>query len=207
MEFKSLSFDLFHPKPLLIVISGTSGVGKDAVLRGLKHRDLGLHFVVTATSRAPRPDEQDGRDYFFYSREDFKERIARGEFIEYAYVYEDYKGIPRWQIDEALLSGRDVILRVDVQGAATLRGLYPEAVLIFLVPKTTEEWYNRLTARNSETPESLKVRVETAKQEVNQIDLFDYIVVNANECLEEAIDDIIDIINAEHHKTKHRKII
>jgi guanylate kinase len=207
MESDSLSFDLYHPKPLLIVISGTSGVGKDAVLKGLKRRNLPLHFVVTATSRAPRNDEVDGIDYFFYSREEFKQRIERGEFVEYALVYDDYKGIPRWQIDEALLSGRDVVIKVDVQGAATLRNLYPEAVLIFLIPDTVEEWYARLKARNTESPENLKVRVETAKAEVRQIDLFDYIVINAQDRLENAVDDIIDIINSEHHQVHHRKLI
>jgi guanylate kinase len=207
MDLDSLSFDLLTPKPLLIVLSGTSGVGKDAVLKGLKRRNLPLHFVVTATSRVPRNDEVDGVDYFFYSREEFKRRIDQGEFIEYALVYDDYKGAPRWQVDEALMSGQDVIIKVDVQGAETYRRLYPEAVLIFLIPNTTDEWYARLKARNTETPENLKVRVETAKAEVAQIDMFDYIVVNAKDCLEEAVDDIIDIINAEHHQVHHRKLI
>lgn len=207
MESESLSFDLYHPQPLLIVISGTSGIGKDAVLRGLKNRDLPLHFVVTATSRPPRPDEVDGQDYFFFSREEFKKRIERGEFIEYAMVYDDYKGAPRWQIDDALKSGRDVVLRVDVQGAATYRRLYPEAVLIFLIPNTIDEWFGRLKARNTESPENLKVRIDTAKEEVAQIGLFDYVVVNADHLLEKAVDDIIAIINVEHHRVHHRKLI
>lgn len=207
MESESLSFDLYHPQPLLIVISGTSGIGKDAVLRGLKNRDLPLHFVVTATSRPPRPDEVDGQDYFFFSREEFKQRIDRGDFIEYAMVYDDYKGAPRWQIDDALKSGRDVVLRVDVQGAATYRRLYPEAVLIFLIPNTIDEWFGRLKARNTESPENLKVRIDTAKEEVAQIGLFDYVVVNADHLLEKAVDDIIAIINVEHHRVHHRKLI
>jgi guanylate kinase len=207
METESLNFDLYHPQPLLIVISGTSGIGKDAVLRGLKNRDLPLHFVVTATSRAPRPDEVDGQDYYFFSREEFKQRIDRGEFIEYAMVYDDYKGAPRWQIDDALKSGRDVVLRVDVQGAATYRRLYPEAVLIFLIPNTIDEWFGRLKARNTESPENLKVRIDTAKEEVAQIGLFDYVVVNADHLLEKAVDDIIAIVNVEHHRVHHRKLI
>ena len=202
-----LSFDLYQPKPLLIVISGTSGVGKDAVLKRLQSRNLPLHFVVTATTRAIRPGEVDGQDYFFFTREEFEDRIKKGEFIEHAIVYEDYKGIPRWQIDEALSSGRDVILRVDVQGAKTLRSLYPQAVLIFLVPRTEEEWFGRLRSRNSETIENLKVRVATAKEEVDQIKMFDYVVVNADDMLNKAVDDIIDIINAEHHRVEHRKLL
>jgi len=207
MPSDDLSFDLYHPKPLLIVLSGTSGVGKDAVLKGLRRRNLPLHFVITATSRPPRPDEVDGKDYFFFPKDEFERRIADGEFIEYALVYDQYKGAPRWQVDEALMSGQDVVIKVDVQGAATYRKLYPEAVLIFLLPKTKEEWCGRLKARNTETPEDFKLRIETAKQELAQIDLFDYIVINADDRLENAVDDIIDIINVEHHRVKHRNLI
>lgn len=207
MPSDDLSFDLYHPKPLLIVLSGTSGVGKDAVLKGLRRRNLPLHFVVTATSRPPRPDEVDGKDYFFFSKEEFEQRIKNGEFIEYALVYDQYKGAPRWQIDEALMSGQDVVIKVDVQGAATYRKLYPQAVLIFLLPKTKEEWCGRLKARNTETPEDYKLRVETAKQELLQIEMFDYIVINADELLDKAVDDIVEIINVEHHRVKHRKTL
>lgn len=207
MELDELSFDLYRPQPLLIVISGTSGIGKDAVLQGLRNRDLGLHFVVTATSRLPRPNEVDGKDYFFFSREEFAERIERGEFIEYAMVYDDYKGGLRSEVDNALKSGKDVVLRVDVQGAETYRRLYPEAVLIFLIPNTIDEWYGRLKARNTESLENLKVRIDTAKEEVKKIDFFDYVVVNAENCLEEAVDDIVSIISVEHHKVHHRKLI
>lgn len=207
MELDELNFDLYRPQPLLIVISGTSGIGKDAVLQGLRNRDLGLHFVVTATSRLPRPNEVDGKDYFFFSREEFSERIKRGEFIEYAMVYDDYKGGLRSEVDDALKSGKDVVLRVDVQGAETYRKLYPEAVLIFLIPNTIDEWYCRLRARNTESPENLKVRIDTAKEEVRKINIFDYVVVNAENCLEEAVDDIVSIISVEHHKVHHRKLI
>lgn len=207
MNSQELSFDLYHPQPLLIVISGTSGIGKDAVLNGLKARNLPLHFVVTATSRLPRRDEVDGKDYFFFSREEFKKRIDNNEFIEYAMVYDDYKGGLRTQVDDALKSGKDVVLRVDVQGAETYRRLYPEAVLIFLIPNTIDEWFGRLKARNTESPENLKLRVDTAKDEVSRINVFDYVVVNADHLLEKAVDDIISIINVEHHKVHHRKLI
>lgn len=206
MQLNQLSFDLLHPQPIIIVISGTSGIGKDAVLKGLKNRNTPLHFVVTATSRAPRPGECEGVDYFFISKEEFERRIEANEFIEHALVYQQYKGIPRWQVDEALKSGKDVVLRLDVQGAATIRQLYPEAVLIFLVPNTVEEWFDRLCARKSETPDTLKVRVEMAIKEVAQINIFDYIVLNAQNRLEAAIDDIITIIKVEHHRVHHRKM-
>jgi guanylate kinase len=118
-------FDLMHPQPLLIVISGPSGIGKDSVLQEMKKRALPFHFVVTANTRAPRPEEVDGVDYIFMSREEFLAGVARGDFIEHAKVYNDLKGIPRWQIEEALKSGKDVVLRLDVQGAETVRILYP----------------------------------------------------------------------------------
>ena len=110
----SLSFDLLHPHPLLIVISGPSGVGKDSVLQALKARNLPMHFVVTATTRSPRPEEKHGVDYFFVSLEEFERMIAEDELIEHAIVYNQYKGIPKAQIREAFASGKDVVLRVDV---------------------------------------------------------------------------------------------
>jgi guanylate kinase len=206
MPLENLSFALLHPQPLIIVISGTSGIGKDAVLKGLKNKDLPLHFVVTATSRSPRPEEKDGVDYFFISKEEFERRIANNEFIEHALVYEQYKGIPRSQVEEALKSGKDVVLRLDVQGAATIRALYPQALLIFLVPNSTDEWYQRLCSRNSETAETLKIRVGDAIKETGQIGLF-YIVLNAQGHLDCAVQDIIDIIKVEHLRVHHRKMI
>ncbi len=199
-------FDLWRPNPLLIVISGPSGVGKDTVLQGLKARGLPFHFVVTATSRAPRPGEAHGRDYFFYSQEVFESMIERGELIEHAWVYGQYKGIPRSQVDEALASGQDTILRVDVQGAEKVRSLYPQALLIFLVPASEEEWLARLRDRATETEDTLRIRVETVHSELDKISLFDYIVVNAQDCLDETLDAVQAIICAEHHRIPHRRI-
>ncbi len=119
-------------QPLLVVISGPSGVGKDTVLQHMKDRGLPFHFVVTATTRPKRPNEIEGVDYFFVTREEFERMIEAGELIEHALVYQDLKGIPKQQIREALASGSDAVMRVDVQGAETIRKLYPEALLIFL---------------------------------------------------------------------------
>jgi len=201
-----LSFDFFHPEPLLVVISGPSGVGKDAVLKSLQKRGLPLHFVVTMTSRPPRNGEVDGVDYFFVTREKFTALIQQNEFIEYAVVYDDYKGIPKSQIREALASNRDVILRVDVQGAQTLRRLCPDALLIFLIPTDEKEWYERLRNRKTETPESLNLRLKTAQQELEHLPEFDYVVVNAQDRLEETVDTIVAIIEAEHHRIIPRKV-
>jgi guanylate kinase len=201
-----ISFDLQKTEPLLIVISGPSGVGKDSALVALKKRNLPLHFVVTTTDRAPRPNEVEGVDYHFVSREHFQEMIANNELIEHNLVYTDYKGVPRSQISEAFASGLDVILRVDVQGAARLRQLFPEAVLIFMIPDNCEEWYERLINRHSETTEQLRGRIETAKDEIKELSKFDYVVVNAQDRLEEAVDQIQAIIEVEHLKVHPRKI-
>jgi guanylate kinase len=166
MSEPGVDFKLLNPEPLLVVISGPSGVGKDAVLRELKRRRTDLHFVVTATSRPKREDEVEGIDYIFLTREDFERRITAGEFIEYANVYQDYKGCLRSQVTDALDSGRDAILRVDYQGALTYRRLFPEALLIFLVPENSEDWFNRLKNRGTETEESLRIRLGTIGDEL-----------------------------------------
>lgn len=202
----SINFDIYKPEPLLIVISGLSGVGKDTVLRELKQRQLSFHFVVTATSRPPRADEREGVDYFFVSREKFEAMIAGDELIEHAIVYNQYKGIPRSQIDNALRSGKDVVLRIDVQGAERIRQIYPSAVLIFLIPATRAEWINRLQSRQSETDEDFQVRTETAQRELSKLSLFDYIVVNRDQELQTTVDQIMCIIEAEHHRVRHKTI-
>jgi guanylate kinase len=206
MEAESISFDLYHPQPLLIVISGPSGVGKDAVVRTLQRREANLHFVVTATSRKIRENEVNGVDYIFVSEQEFKRMINDNELLEYALVYDQYKGIPKSQVRDALQSGKDVIMRVDVQGAATIRRLCPDAVLIFLIPANQDEWIQRLIERQSETSESMKLRVITARQELTRLADFDYVVVNAQDCLDEAVDAIEAIIDAEHHRVVPRSI-
>jgi guanylate kinase len=208
MEISMSEFE-FNPsikEPLLIVISGPSGVGKDTVIQRMKERHLPIHFVVTAATRPPRANEVQGRDYFFYSHDEFAEMIERGELLEYAIVYNDYKGIPKAQVQDALASGKDVIMRVDVQGAATVRKLFPDALMIFLTAQDEEEMVNRLHARKTETPEGLKLRIATAHQEMAHIDEFDYVVINCENHLDETVDIIISIIVAEHHRVKQRKV-
>jgi guanylate kinase len=191
---------------LLIVISGPSGAGKDTVIERMKERGLPFHFVVTTTSRAQRPEEVDGRDYFFISKDAFEEMIQRDELFEYALVYDEYKGIPKQQVREALKSGKDVVMRLDVQGAETVRSHCPEAILIFLSTRDEDELIHRLRMRKTETAESLKLRIETARLELEKIDLFDYFVVNEDGKLDEAVDVILSIIQAEHHRTVPRKV-
>lgn len=193
-------------EPLLIVLSGPSGVGKDSVLELMKQRGLPFHFVVTATTRPPRPEERDGVDYLFVSREEFADLIEKQELLEYAIVYNDYKGIPKEQVRKALASGKDVVMRVDVQGAATVRKISPEAILVFITTSSEEELVERLERRKTETPENLKLRIATARQEFKRIDEFDYVVVNRDGELEETVDRIEDIISAEHHRVKPRRV-
>src|SRR4030042_1226677 len=154
-----------NPEPLLIVISGPSGVGKDTVIQRMKERNLPIHFIVTAATRPPRPNEIHGRDYFFYSHDEFAEMIDKGELLEYAIVYNDYKGIPKAQVQDALSSGKNVVMRLDVQGATTIRRLCPDALLIFLTVQDEDDMVSRLQARKTETPEGLKLRIATARQE------------------------------------------
>jgi guanylate kinase len=193
-------------EPLLIVISGPSGVGKDSVVERMAERNLPFHFVVTATTRPPREDEVHGVDYFFFTKDEFAEMIEQDELLEYAIVYNEFKGIPKTQVREALASGKDVVMRLDVQGAATIRELSPEALLIFLTTETEEELENRLKTRRTEEPEVLKLRIATARQELKQVVEFDYVVPNRDSRLDETVDNIEAIINAEHHRVNHRKV-
>jgi len=191
---------------LLVVISGPSGVGKDSVLRGLKERGLPFRFVPTMNTRLRRPDEVDGVDYHFVTTEEFVTLLEQGELLEHAVVYGDYKGIPKKPIREALQSGQDVVLRVDVQGAATLKRLLPEAVFIFLAASSEEELVARLSNRKTESPESLRIRIATAREEMQRIPEFDYVVVNPANRLEVAVQDVIGIIRAEHCRVHPRVV-
>jgi guanylate kinase len=199
-------FNLHKPLPLLIVISGPSGVGKDSVLHGLKERKLPMHIVVTATTRPRRENETHGVDYFFVSKDEFAHMIEEEELIEYAIVYNDYKGIPKQQVREALASGQDVVMRVDVQGATTVRKLAPEAVLIFLTTESEDALVRRLRARQTETAEDLSLRIATARQELKRAVGFDYVIVNADGRLEDTVNTVIAIIKAEHHRVNPRKV-
>lgn len=200
------NFTLLRPEPLLIVISGPSGVGKDTIIQRIKERNLPFQFVVTATTRPPRPNEEHGKDYFFFSKDEFSGMIERGELLEYALVYNDYKGIPKSQVRDALESGMDVVMRLDVQGAATIRRLCPDALMIFLSPQDEAEMIKRLQERKTETPEGLQLRIATARQEMNCLGIFDYVVINRELHLDTTVDTIIAIITAEHHRVNPRKV-
>uniref|UniRef100_A0A7N0UN53 guanylate kinase n=1 Tax=Kalanchoe fedtschenkoi TaxID=63787 RepID=A0A7N0UN53_KALFE len=193
------------PSPLILVISGPSGVGKDAVIRKLQEFRQDVHFVVTATTRPMRPGEVEGKDYYFVKKEEFLDMIEKNELLEYALVYGDYKGIPKRQIREFMSKGCDIVLRVDVQGAATLKRILGDsAVFIFLVAENELELVNRLVERKTETKETLQVRIATAREEVKCIRDFDYVVVNAQGKLENATRMVEAIIDAEKARVRQR---
>jgi len=199
----------FYPHqhvPLLVVISGPSGVGKDSVLKGVKERGVPFRFVVTATTRPPRSDEVHGVDYIFVSQAEFTRMIENGELLEYARVYDDYKGIPKDQVRQALDSGQDVVLRVDVQGADTIHKLCPDAVMIFLTVEDEAEMEKRLKMRHTESEDSVRLRIVTARKELQRIQEFDYLIVNREARLGETVDKILAIIQAEHLRVMPRKV-
>jgi len=202
----SVNFDILDKYPLMIVISGPSGVGKDSVLRAMKTSELLIHHVVTVNTRAPRPDEQEGVDYFFVSREKFEDMIANNELIEYSHVYDDYKGVPKSQIQDALDSGKDVVLRLDVQGAEKIKKIYPQAISIFLLPSNQNDWYKRLGGRRLGNEKDLDKRIMTVKDELVKAREFDYLVVNEQNKLSQTVQMIEAIITAEHLRAKPRKI-
>ena len=199
MSAEVSAYSLPKTEPLLVVVSGPSGVGKDAVLSSLRGRSEGRpwHFAVTATTRPRRSNEKDGVDYIFIDPEQFQQMVPQGEFLEHAMVYGNWYGVPKKQAREAMAQGKDVILKVDVQGAATIKELAPQGVFIFLVPPSIEELRKRLTLRATESSHSLGVRLETAQNELEQASSFDYKVVNRDGGLDEAVTLIEAIILSE----------
>ena len=195
---------VLQPHPLLIVISGPSGVGKDSVLQRMKEREVPFHFVVTATDRPRRPTEVHGRDYLFVNTEVFETMIRANELLEHAVVYDHYKGIPKQQVRDAFRSGLDVVLRIDVQGAETIKRLVPDALLIFLAASNLTELMERLIARKTEASADLAKRMATAQAEMKKVDLFDYVVINRDDRLDETVDLIASIVVAEHARVHPR---
>ena len=194
------------PHPLLVVISGPSGVGKDSVLTRMRELDFPFHFVVTATSRAVRPGESDGYDYHFVSSERFEAMIRDEELIEWAEVYGQYKGIPKFEVRQAMASGRDVLLRINVDGAATVKRIAPEALFIFIAPGSPAELRRRLAVRRTESAEEIDRRLALAAHELQQVEHFDYVVLNHEDRLDEAVNQIRAIIMAEKQRVFPRRV-
>lgn len=198
---------VLQQEPLLIVISGPSGVGKDTVLKRMKERRLPFHFVVTMTTREARPEECEGRDYFFVSKDRFQAMIQNEELLEYSLVYNDWKGIPKEQVRLAFQSGKDVIMRLDVQGAEKIKKICDPALLIFITAASEADLVKRLEVRQTEDEEKKRLRIETARQEMKRVVDFDYVIVNQEAQLDHTVDVIRSIIEAEHHRVHPRKVI
>ena len=184
-------------KPLLIVLSGLSGAGKDAVLARMKESGYPREYITTVTTRPQRANEKDNIDYHFISREKFQEMIKGNELLEWASVYDNWYGVPKEPVKRALDKGQDVVVKVDVQGAATIKKILSQAVLIFLTTPSIEELVLRLKQRHTESPSELALRTKTAEEELRQLPLFDYVVFNRREEIDRAVADVEAIIAAE----------
>ena len=205
MELSLPKFKILKSDPMIIIISGISGAGKDSVIEELRNSPkYNFHFVVTCNTRKKRSDEIDGVHYHFITREKFLDMISKNEMIEYSPVYNDFKGVPKFEIDKAFAKGQDMILRLDHQGSKKVKLVYPNAVTIFIVPPTPETWIERLVKRGTDSTEDLRVRIETAREEIRTIPDFDYVVVNHE--LNQTVDDVLTILNAEHKRTSRVKV-
>ncbi len=188
--------------PLLIVISGPSGVGKDAVLSRLRELGVSAHFTVTATTRLQREVNPDDHQFLrFLSEAEFGRLLAEDGLLEHAQVYGYQYGVPKAQVQEALAAGKDVIMRVDVQGAATIKRLVPAAILIFLAPPSIEELEARLRSRGLDDAEVIRGRLDAASRELAEQSRFDYVIVNERDQLDKTVDKVLEIMEAERHRT------
>jgi len=180
---------------LLIVISGPSGAGKGTICKRFMERNKNVALSVSATTRTPRTGEVEGVNYYFTTKEKFKEKIKSNDFLEYAEVYDNYYGTPKSNVEEILESGKDVILEIDIQGALKVKENTEEGVFIFILPPSMQELKQRIINRGSETKESLMLRFKSAYKEINFISKYNYAVVNDK--VEVAVEKLEAIISAE----------
>ncbi len=189
--------DKMQDKGLLIVLSGPSGVGKGTVRKAIfSQPDTAFEYSISMTTRAPRAGEIDGVDYFFKTREEFEELIGQGKLLEYAEFVGNYYGTPVDYVRETIENGKDVFLEIEVQGAQQVREKFPEGLFIFLAPPSLSELKNRITTRGTETEETINNRLNVAKEEIEMMSLYDYVV--ENDTVENACEKIKAIVVAEH---------
>ena len=193
---------------LVVVISGPSGVGKDVMIdRMIETGQIGIHFTVTTTTRHPRPGEQDGVNHHFVAVDDFINMIAASELLEWAQVYDNYYGVPKKQVRDALAEGKHVVMRVDVQGAKRLRELMPEALLIFIIPPSLGVLRKHLVKRGVNSDTEMEQRLAAATEEIEKSDLFDFAVTNEEDQLDETVKRVVEIIESEATKNPPRKVV
>ena len=191
-------------RPLLLVLSGPSGVGKTTVTKALVEQGWIGHIVVTVTTRRPRPGEVDGVHYHFRTTQQFQELLARGELLEHAEVHGNWYGVPATAVRQQLAAGRDVILTIDPQGAKTIRNRTQGAVFVFLAPESLTELVERLNQRGQDTPEQRALRLLNAEREMAELPLYDYLIVNRSGRLPETIERLQAIMRAEHSRVVPR---
>lgn len=184
-------------KGILIVVSGFSGAGKGTLMKKLVEEYEGYALSISATTRDPRPGEEDGREYFFLTREEFEQRIADDALIEYAQYCGNYYGTPKDYVEKQMALGRDVILEIEIQGALAVRKQYPDAILLFVTPPSAEELRRRLSGRGTETAEVIEERLRRAVEEAQGIEEYDYILINDD--LETCVKEFHAIVDAAHH--------
>ncbi len=189
---------------LLFVLSAPSGTGKDAVIRRLKEQGVPIRVSVSVTTRSPRSEEVDGVHYYFISREEFSRMLEQDELLEHAEVHGNWYGVPRKPVREWLAAGEDVLLKIDVQGAATVKQKVPQAIFIFLTPTSIDELKQRLDTRQSETEDDRARRLADALHELEQQQWYDYVVSNRQNHLDEAVEQVKAIITAEHCRVHKR---
>lgn len=194
------------PQPLFIVLSGPSGVGKDAVLTLMKKLLRPFHYVVTATTRPRRATEKNGVNYHFLSRNMFQQMIDDHRFLEWANVYGNHYGVPKDEVSQALARGMDTIVKVDVQGAATIKKILPQAVFIFLAPPSLAALEDRLKRRRSESSQDRALRLARAKEEIESLPMFDYIITSDHDKLDHAVSQIDAIVIAEKCRVNPRTL-
>jgi guanylate kinase len=194
------------PAPVLAIITGPSGVGKDSVMHCMVAQGARFHFVVTATDRPKRPGEVHGEDYYFVTTAEFQAMIDGDELFEYAWVYNQWKGVPKQHARQALASGHDVIMRVDLAGADTIRAKVPGAVTIFLAPPSLAVLEERLRQRQTDSEEAIGARLESAAREVLRASTYDYVVINRQDDLDGAARHVMAIMEAERHRAKRVSI-
>ena len=194
-------------KGILVVLSGPSGAGKGTVVSKILELDKKFKLSVSATTRSPRVGETEGVHYFFITKNDFENKIACGEMLEYAKYSENYYGTPKSQVVDSLEAGINVILEIEVKGAAQIRERYPDAVHILLLPPDYKTLESRLRGRNTNTEDDIIRRLDQAKNEVGEFDLYDYVVINDDGGADNTAKEIIEIVNTERHKTSRNKKI
>ncbi len=203
MDREKMDREKIDKEGILIVVSGFSGAGKGTIMKELLEKYDNYALSVSATTRKPRPGEEEGKAYFFKSKEEFEKMIAKDELIEYARYVENYYGTPRMYVEEQLKAGKDVILEIEIQGALKVKEKFPDTLLLFVTPPTAAELKRRLAGRGTETMDVIEYRLGRAKEEAQGIERYDYLIINDR--LDECVEEVHRIIQGEHRRVSRNQ--